>query len=328
MKMSGSDNFALEDCPWLDETTTEALRRVGIVSARDIVAWGPRKIRRLTELDWTACEKVCRQALELVVVNRSKSAFQTAESVYAERKSSGMISTGCNSLDYLLGGGIEIGAVTELYGAGGVGKTQLCYTLAVTVQLPPSKGGLEGCCLYIDSEGTFRPERIAQIARSKSFDPEQVLEKIKVSRAYNSAHLQLLVDEIGSTICQMPEAGQKVKLIIVDSIIGLFRAEYKGREELSERQQTICELLHQLQKLADVYGIAVVITNQIQTCPDSYFGETIKAAGGNVVAHGSTYRIFLKYSGKNRIARMVDSPCHPEREVLFTLSDSGVIDVR
>jgi DNA repair protein RadA len=184
-----------------------------------------------------------------------------------------------------------------------------------------SKYEITNKALYIDTENTFRPERIVSIALARNLDPDAALENIIVSKVYNSAHQELIIEEIGPII-----DANNVKLLIVDSAVALYRSEYLGRATLSERQQRLNKFMHMLVRIAETYAVAVLATNQIQSSPDAIFGDAFKPTGGHVVAHTSTYRVYLKRSGKNRIARMVDSPCHPEREVLFMLSEQGVGD--
>jgi DNA repair protein RadA len=175
--------------------------------------------------------------------------------------------------------------------------------------------------LYIDTEGTFRPERIVQIAQAHDMDPEKILDNIIVARAYNSAHQVLILEEAGAIIEE-----HNVKLIVADSAVGLFRAEYLGRGTLSVRQQKLNHFVHLLVRIAETYDCAAIATNQVMASPDVFFGDPTRPIGGNVVAHTSTYRIYFKKSGKKRIARMVDSPHHPEEEVIFALGEAGVID--
>ncbi|MGE5706296.1 MAG: DNA repair and recombination protein RadA, partial [Nitrososphaerales archaeon] len=231
------------------------------------------------------------------------------------------ISTGSKNLDELLGGGIETGAITEIYGEFGSGKTQICHTTAVLVQQKKEKGGLEGGIIYVDTENTFRPERIVSISKSRNIDYSPVLENIIVAKAFNSSHQELIIQEIGKII-----ENNNIKLVIIDSAISHFRAEFLGRGTLSERQQKLNKLMHILMRIAETYNIAIIITNQIQSAPDMIFGDPYRPTGGNVMAHSSTYRIYLKKAGKNRIARIVDSPYHAEIEALFSLSDEGISD--
>ncbi len=190
------------------------------------------------------------------------------------------------------------------------------------VQQDTLVGGLDAKALYIDTENTFRPERIVSISDTRGIDPRKSLENIIVAKAYNSAHQELIIQEAGSVI-----EDNHVKLILVDSAVAHYRAEFLGRATLSERQQRLNKFMHILVRIAETYDLAVLVTNQIQASPDAYFGDAARPTGGNVVAHTSTYRIYLKRSGKNRIARMVDSPYHAEREIVFTLSERGISDV-
>jgi DNA repair protein RadA len=189
------------------------------------------------------------------------------------------------------------------------------------VQLPTDQGGLDGGAVYIDTEGTFRPERLAQIAEARGMDPEAVLSRVMVARAYNSAHQELIAKDLGRIIEK-----NKIKLVIVDSAVAHYRAEFLGRGTLAERQQRLNRFMHQLLRTAEIYNIAIILTNQVQSAPDSFFGDPTRATGGHVVAHTSTYRIYLRKAGKNRIARMIDSPYHPERDAVFMLDEKGVDD--
>jgi RecA/RadA recombinase len=200
-------------------------------------------------------------------------------------------------------------------------NSQVCHTLSVMVQAPKGDGGLDAGCVYVDTEGTFRPERIAEIAEARGMDSEKVLSRITVARAYNSAHQELIVKDLGRVI-----EPNKVKLVVLDSAVAHYRAEFLGRGTLSERQQRLNRFMHQLLRTAEIYNIAVVVTNQVQAAPDSFFGDPTRPTGGHVVAHTSTYRIYLRKAAKNRIARMVDSPYHPERDAVFVLDEKGVDD--
>jgi DNA repair protein RadA len=175
--------------------------------------------------------------------------------------------------------------------------------------------------VYIDTEGTFRPERIAEIAEARGLDPEKILSRITVARAYNSAHQELIVKDLGRVI-----GPYKAKLVVLDSAVAHYRAEFLGRGTLAERQQRLNRFMHQLLRTAEIYNIAVVVTNQVQAAPDSFFGDPTRPTGGHVVAHTSTYRIYLRKAAKNRIARMVDSPYHPERDTVFVLNERGIDD--
>ncbi len=225
-------------------------------------------------------------------------------------------------LDELLLGGIETQAITELYGEFGSGKSQICHTLCVIATQPIESGGLGGGVIYIDTEGTFRPERVEQISRARGIDPSGLLRGVATCKVYNSSHLELIVKDLGRYVKEF-----NAKLLIIDGLISLHRAEFAGRGTLADRQQRLNGMLHKLLRIAEIFNIAIVITNQVQSSPDSYFGDPTKAAGGNVVAHSSTYRIYLRKSGENRLAKMMDSPYHPYSDARFTLNEKGTDDI-
>ncbi|HLG37180.1 MAG TPA: DNA repair and recombination protein RadA [Nitrososphaera sp.] len=322
--MSSEDapgRLALSAIEQIGPATEKRLREAGIRSIRDLLVRGPVDVAEATGMGMDESVEICNEArLALEELGMIDKSFVTATSLYSRPRD--RISTGSKSFDDLLGGGLETKAVTEVYGEFGTGKTQLCHTLCVLVQQDRPMGGLSAKALYIDTENTFRPERIISIAEARGFDPHKSLENVIVAKAYNSAHQELIIEEAGSVI-----EGNKVKLILVDSAVAHYRAEFIGRATLSERQQRLNKFMHILVRIAETYEVAVLLTNQMQASPDAYFGDTVRPTGGNVVAHTSTYRIHLKRSDKKRIARMVDSPYHAEREILFTLSSRGVSDV-
>ena len=321
------DNSEIEDLPGVGSVSVEKLSRSGIHNLMDLISRSPREVGQLLDDKEKAAKivELARQKLQAEVILKG---FETADQVLADRQKANVITTGSDALDGLLKtplhdeGGIETKAMTELYGQFGSGKSQICHQLCVDVQLPISNGGLEGKAVFIDTEGTFRPERLVQMAKAKGLDSKKVLANILYQRIYNSAHQDLVIKMLGEVL-----KDGKVKLIIVDSAIAHYRAEYLGRESLAERQQKINNMLHRLTVLAEVHNIAVVVTNQVQEKPDAMFSDPTRAAGGNVVAHTSTYRIYLRKGSKNtRVAKMVDSPSHPEAEVVFQLTEDGIRD--
>ena len=313
--------LALSNIEEIGPATEKRLNEAGFRSIRDLLVRGPVDVAEVTGMEMDKSAEICNKARmmleELGIIDKS---FVTATSLFSKRRD--RISSGSNSFDDLLGGGLETKAVTEVYGEFGTGKTQLCHTLCVMVQQDTLAGGLDAKALYIDTENTFRPERIVSISDTRGIDPRKSLENIIVAKAYNSAHQELIIQEAGSVI-----EDNHVKLILVDSAVAHYRAEFLGRATLSERQQRLNKFMHILVRIAETYDLAVLVTNQIQASPDAYFGDAARPTGGNVVAHTSTYRIYLKRSGKNRIARMVDSPYHAEREIVFTLTERGISDV-
>lgn len=316
------DDLRLDSLEGVGPVTSKKLSDAGVHNILDLVVRGPVDISEITGMDIDTAIKIVNKARQqLVEGGQLQKEFVSATEIYKRRQDIGKITTGTNSLDTLFDGGIETQAVTEVYGEFGSGKTQLCHTLCVTVQKPKEEGGLDGGVLYIDTEGTFRPERIVSIAKAKGIEPEKALDRIIVAKAYNSSHQELIMQEVGPVIEE-----NKIKLIVVDSAVGLFRSEYLGRGTLSVRQQRLNKFMHLLSRTAETYNIAIIATNQVQASPDTFFGDPTRPIGGNIVGHASTYRVYLKKSGKKRIARMVDSPHHPEQEVLFTVTEGGVAD--
>jgi DNA repair protein RadA len=312
--------FDLDTIEEMGPATKGRLEEAGFKSIKDLVVRGPVDVSESTGIEIDKSVHLCNKARikleELGIIDKS---FITATKLYDKRRKEERISTGSKNLDDLFEGGIETRAVTEIYGEYGTGKTQICHTLCIQVQ--HKKDGSGSKALYIDTENTFRPERIVSIALARNVDPDRTLENIIVAKAYNSAHQELILVVAGSVIDT-----NNVKLLIVDSAVAHYRSEFLGRATLSERQQRLNKFMHILVRIAETYNVAVLATNQIQSSPDAIFGDAFRATGGHVVAHTSTYRVYLKRSGKNRIARMVDSPYHREREVLFRLSEHGVAD--
>ncbi len=316
------EDLRLDSLEGVGPVTTRKMSDAGIHNIMDLIVRGPVEISEITGMDKDTAAKIVNKArMHLVEGGLLAKDFVSASEIYKRRQSIGKITTGTNCLDTLFDGGVETQALTEVYGEFGCGKTQFAHTLSVMVQKPKEEGGLDGGVLYIDTENTFRPERIVTIAKAHGMDPDKVLDRIIVARAYNSAHQTLILEESGPVIEE-----NNVKLIVVDSAVGLFRAEYLGRGTLSIRQQKLNHFVHMLVRIAETYDCAALATNQVMASPDVFFGDPVRPVGGNVVAHTSTYRIYFKKSGKKRIARMVDSPHHPEEEVIFVLGEAGVMD--
>jgi DNA repair protein RadA len=307
----------LEDLPGVGSITAQKLRAAGYSTIESIAVASAKELAETTGMGTEKAVELSMKAREILHIS-----FQTAEDLLKRRKEIARLTTGSKALNNLLGGGVETQALLELIGEYGTGKTQLCHMLCLLVQLSPEKGGLNGGVLYIDTEGTFRPERIVQIAQGLDIDSNEALKKIVVARAFNSDHQILIVEKIDELIEK-----KNIKLVIVDSVISHFRAEYIGRETLPTRQQRLNNHLHRLLRIAEIYNIPVVVTNQVVSSPDTFFGPTDKPAGGNIVAHLSTNRVFIRKSKKNlRIAKIIDSPYLPEAECIFVISEKGIED--
>ncbi|GFS38477.1 RAS associated with diabetes protein 51 [Actinidia rufa] len=253
--------------------------------------------------------------------------FTSASQLHAQRLEIIQITSGSRELDKILEGGIETGSITEIYGEFRSGKTQLCHTLCVTCQLPLDQGGGEGKAMYIDAEGTFRPQRLLQIAERFGLNGADVLENVAYARAYNTDHQSRLLLEAASMMVET-----RFALMIVDSATALYRTDFSGRGELSARQMHLAKFLRSLQKLADEFGVAVVISNQVVAQVDGsaiFAGPQIKPIGGNIMAHASTTRLALrKGRGEERICKVISSPCLAEAEARFQISSEGVTDVK
>lgn len=307
----------LEDLPGIGPTTSARLKEAGYTDLSTIASASPHELAEAGELGVEAAKKAIEAAKEGL-----DATFETAEQVYERRKTIGRISTSSKSLDELLGGGVETQSITEMYGKFASGKSQLAFQLSVSVQKPVDQGGLEGKVMFVDTEGTFRPERIAQIAEAQGLDPQEVLKNIFIARAENSDHQIILVDKAEELITQ-----NNIKLIIVDSFTSQFRADYIGRGALGERQQKLNRHIHVLQRLADKYNLAVYITNQVMDNPAILFGDPTRPIGGHVLAHASSTRVYLRKSkDEKRIARLVDSPNLPEGECVFKVTKEGLKD--
>ena len=317
------DDIRLNSLEGVGPVTTRKLSDAGIHNVMDLIVRGPVEISEITGMERDTADKIVNKARQhMVEGGMIAKDFVSASEIYKHRQSIGKITTGTNCLDTLFDGGVETQALTEVYGEFGCGKTQFAHTMSVMVQKTKAEGGLEGGVLYIDTENTFRPERIVSIAQAHEMDPEKVLDNIIVARAYNSAHQTLILEEAGQVINE-----NNIRLIVADSAVGLFRSEYLGRGTLSNRQQKLNHFVHLLSRIAETYNCAAIATNQVMASPDVFFGDPTRPIGGNVVAHTSTYRIYFKKSGKKRIARMVDSPHHPEEETIFALGEAGVMDL-
>lgn len=287
------------------------------------IAYTPKKQLLLVKgISEAKADRLLMEATKFVPMG-----FTTASEYHSRRSELICLTTGSKQLDTLLGGGIETGSITELFGEFRTGKSQLCHTLAVTCQLPIDMGGGEGKCLYIDTEGTFRPIRLVSIAKRYGLNEDDALDNVAYARAYNADHQMQLLTQAASMMSE-----SRFSLLIVDSIMALYRTDFSGRGELSARQMHVAKYMRQLQRLADEFGIAVVITNQVVAQVDAgavFNPDPKKPIGGNIIAHSSTTRLsFKKGRGEQRICKIYDSPCLPESECVFAIYEDGIGDPR
>ncbi len=307
----------IEDLPGIGPTTAEKLRAAGIDTLDKIATMSPHELSEVSGISVESAKKAINASREATTIE-----YETGSAVSEKRRVLGKITTGSKDLDELIGGGVETNAITEVYGKFASGKSQIGFQLAVNAQLPKNKGGLEGGVLFIDTEGTFRPERIVSMATAAGLDSDATLGNIMVVRATTTEKQVLTVERADSLILE-----KNIKLIIVDSITSLFRSEFIGRGALGERQQKLNSHIHKLQILADKFGVAVYITNQVMDNPGILFGDPTTPIGGNVLAHAATTRLYIRKSKEDkRIVRLVDSPNMPDGECIIKITTSGIKD--
>ena len=308
----------IEELDGVGKAIAEKLKDAGFETIESIAASSAGDLKDMGIGDASA-KKIIESAKE----ESKKMKFETGLDALEKRKSIGKITTGSKELDKLLDGGVETQAITEVFGDFGSGKTQLALQLSVNVQLPKDRGGLDGTAIYIDTENTFRPERVEQMAIALDLDPMEVLGNIHIARAYNSDHQMILAEKASDLV---EEYG--ARLAVVDSLTSHFRAEYTGRGTLATRQQKLNRHMHELQRgLSDPYNMAVLVTNQVMARPDIMFGDPTVPIGGHIVGHTATFRMrFRRSKGEKRVGRLIDSPNLPDGECVFQVTEKGITD--
>lgn len=308
----------LEDLPGVGPTTAQKLHDAGFSDLMAIAVSSPGELAAVAEVGESTAVKIINAARQMADVG----GFERGDVILERMKDRRKLTTGSQSFDELLGGGFESQAITELFGEFGSGKTQIAHQLCVNVQLPEDEGGLAGHAVFIDTENTFRPERIVQMATAQGLEPEEALKNIHVALAYNSNHQMMLVEKAEDIAKENP-----VRLIVVDSLTGHFRAEYVGRGTLADRQQKLNTHMHRLLKFGRLYNAVICVTNQVSAKPDAFFGDPTRPIGGHIVGHTAMFRLYLRKSkGGKRIARLIDSPHLPEGEAVFMVNEEGIRD--
>ncbi len=335
----------LEDLPGVGPATAEKLRENGYESYQSIAVASPGELSNTADVGESSAHDIIDSARDAADIG----GFETGADVLERREKIGKLETLVPEIDDLLGGGVETQSITEVYGEFGAGKSQVTHQLSVNVQLPRAEGGLHGRAVFVDSEDTFRPERIDEMVRGlpdeaiqaamddRDIDGEpgdedametlveSVLDKIHVAKAFNSNHQILLAEKAQEIATEYEDDDYPVRLLCVDSLTAHFRAEYVGRGELADRQQKLNKHLHDLDKVGNLQNAAVVVTNQVQSNPDSFFGDPTKPIGGNILGHKSTFRIYLKKSKQDkRIVRLVDAPNLPDGESVMRVQGAGL----
>ncbi|MFP4006352.1 MAG: DNA repair and recombination protein RadA [Candidatus Hadarchaeia archaeon] len=305
----------LEDIQGVGPSTAEKLSESGFGEVESLATATSLELSSAANIGEKSATKIIRSAREAVDMG-----YESAKDVMTRREDVGKVSFESEELDSMLDGGAETQSITEAFGEFGSGKTQIAHQLAINCQLPASEGGLDGRVIYIDTENTFRPERIEEMSRAKDMDPEDVLDDIFVARATTTDHQMLLAEKAEEMAKE-----DDVKLLIVDALMSLFRTEFVGRGALAERQQKLGKHLAKLQGIAEMHNLAVFVTNHVQSNPNSFFGDPTKPIGGHVLGHAATCRIYIKKSKKNkRKARLVDHPGLPPETATFKICEEGI----
>ena len=308
----------IEDLPGVGPATAQKLRDLGYHTVESLAMATARELEPVGVGE--------KKAFSFIEAARSSIgvSFIRADELLKMRQNVLRLSTGSKAIDKIVDGGLETQTITEFYGEYGSGKSQICHQLCVNIQLPPERGGLNGAALYVDTENTFRLERIIQMSKHAGLDPEQVAKNIIYAEAYTSDHQIFLLENADEII-----KANNVKLIIVDSLTGHFRSEYLGREMLAPRQQKLNKHMHKLIGLARAFNAVAVVTNQVMAKPDVFFGDAVSPIGGHIVGHTSHTRIYLRKASRGpvRIARLVSSPYLPEGEEIFKVTENGIEDV-
>ncbi len=316
----------IEDIPGVGPTTADKLRDAGYTTIEGIATASYADLAEAAEIGESTAKKMIKEARRMADIG----GFKTGTVVLEERKEVRKLQSRVPDFDDLMGGGLETKSITEFYGEFGSGKSQFSHQMAVNVQLPEEQGGLNGSCIYIDTENTFRPERIEQMVNGLDTEDdhplfEEILEHIHVAKGYTSDHQMLLVDSARELAGELKGSEKPVRLFIVDSLTAHFRAEYSGRGTLSVRQQKLNKHMYDLAKLAEEHNAVVLVTNQVQSNPAVFFGDPTKPVGGNIVGHASKFRIYLRKSkGGKRVAKLVDSPSLPDGEAAFMVDMTGL----
>jgi len=304
------------DLPGVGAATAEKLSTVGFSDLMSLAVATPGELIEASGVSEAVAKKI-------IAASRANldMGFESGEEVLKKRDLIVRTTTGSKVFDNLMGGGFESGAITECFGEFGSGKTQVGHLLAVNCQ----KDDPTAIAVYIDTENTFRPERIEQLALGAGLDPKKVLKNIRVARAYNSDHQMLLAEKVDDLI---KKEGLNVRLVIVDSLTAHFRAEFIGRGTLAERQQKLNKHMHVLSRVAAINNVCVYVTNQVQSDPAQFFGDPTKSVGGHIVAHSSTFRVYLRKGKKgSRVAKLIDAPNLADGECNFVVEEGGLKDM-
>uniref|UniRef100_A0A3P9K174 DNA repair protein RAD51 homolog 3 n=1 Tax=Oryzias latipes TaxID=8090 RepID=A0A3P9K174_ORYLA len=260
----------------------------------------------------------------------------TALELLQRERECGSITTFSSQLDHALKGGLPVGKVTEICGAPGVGKTQLCLQLSVDIQIPRSFGGLEAQVIFMDTEGSFVLQRVVDIAAAvvrhfsllaedgeqkdamQTFNMESILSNIFLVRCHDYVDLQAELLLLPDFLRDKP----RVRLLVIDSVTFPFRQHL---DDLSQRTRLLQGLAQQVISMATRHNIAVVITNQMTTRLQDSQSHLVPALG-EIWGHASTTRIILQWEGSQQVAAIVKSPCCMDTAIQYQITSEGFRD--
>ncbi|NWF94601.1 MAG: AAA family ATPase [Candidatus Thorarchaeota archaeon] len=295
---------SIESVEGVGPVAAKKLREVFVSSAELLAVQNPSQLHAKTNLGEGTCLKIVRNARQLVGTFGFMSGLDVEKAMATKPR----LKTGVAEVDAYLLGGIEAGTIVELFGPARGGKTQWCAQLAVRAQMPLEQGGLGGRVLWLDTEGSFEPHIIRAVAYRFGLDPDVVLDNIGRAEVVLSTQMSELFETIPQ-LCM----DQGRRLVIVDSLTGLFRVEYTSLDQLRVRQRDINQLLSQMRRAAVATGCIFVYTNQVMANISPISKNPLIPVGGHVLAHGSDYRFYTKRKMKDiREIELQDNAGIPE----------------
>lgn len=319
--------------PHTSKRTMQKLEEAGIYLVKDLMMFHPNRLAEVVDVSKSTAEKLVERAMSVMEAQEEGKAkaigLELAEDLEHKETEMEFLTTGSEDLNELLHGGFPLAQVTELAGEYGAGKSQACYTALANAFLPDDEGGLRGeggydgvGAIHIDGEHTYSNTRFKEILEAKDLDPEKVLPNFWVGRPTTSHHQEKIIKNLVKVIREY-----NVKIITVDSITKLPRADFEGRGELYDRQRLILRMVENLRRLAENYNLAVLVTNQVVAKPGTMYGRDKKPIGGNVLAHNVDTRLWLKQSSKNtRYVEILDSSWLPPGKVKVRITEAGIVD--
>lgn len=252
--------------------------------------------------------------------------FVTAFDYFGDKEKFQQIKFNVESLDTLTGGGIDIGSVTEIFGEAGSGKTQICMQLALNCVLPKENGGLAGRTIHISTDKQFAIQRLYQMASSLrervNLPDLELLDNIDIMEFSSKEELRVFVSV---SLPQRLEQFANIRLVIIDSIAGIFRHETNYIARADEMRGVV----QKLERLADDHNFAIIMTNHVTSgIDDSCLGTAFENLVSTKLKIKNTEEYRTSKSGISRV-RLLDvifSPRLPCRRERFLISSSGIVE--